>query len=86
MNIEHRFAQVDGSQELLKLAEQADDHGLAFDVVYRDGMEDYEVVQEVVVYGSNIHTTYENRWLDDEIADVYDSIDYYEGLEGAWYE
>lgn len=86
MNIEQTFELIDGSEELLRIAELADEHGLVADIVYYDGLEDDEVVQEVVVYDKNRHATYENNWLDDEIADVWESRSMYASLEGAWYE
>lgn len=86
MNIEQTFEMIDGSEELLRIAELADEHGLIVDIVYRDGLEDEEIVQEVIVYDKNRHATYENNWLDDEIESVWESRSMYASLEGAWYE
>lgn len=86
MSIEQTFELIDGSEELLKIAELADEHGLVADIVYCDGLEDHEVVQEVVVYDKNRYATYENNYMDDEIAEVWESRDMNASLEGAWYE
>lgn len=86
MSIEQTFELIDGSEELLKIAEQADEHGLVVDIVYYDGLEDEEVVQEVVVYDKNRYATYENTYLDDEIEEVWESRNMNASLEGAWYE